>query len=91
MGTRIDDQRLDEFSLLRRGERDAAFVAVETSRRQLTAVILAMINTVERSGSFTDDGHRNVVCWVVGILHVTQRSERAREGGQTRAGPPRDR
>jgi len=74
MGTRIDDQRLDEFSLLRRGERDAAFVDVETSRRQLTAVILAMINTVERSGSFTDDGHRNIVCWVVGIL-ATSRSE----------------
>jgi len=72
MGTLVDDPRLDGFPLLCRGERDAAFKDIEASRRHATAVMLTMISTVEQSGSFTDDGHRNIVCWVVAVLGTSR-------------------
>ena len=74
MQTSVDDPRLDGFSLLCHGDRDTAFSDVESARRMLMSVSLAMIAIVDSSGSYRDDGHRNIVCWVTAVLN-TSRSE----------------
>ena len=68
----VDDPRLSGFALLDHGSRDTAFVDVETCKRHLTAVQMAMINTVEQTASYRDDGHRNIVCWLVALLNTTR-------------------
>ncbi|MEO6125546.1 MAG: DUF222 domain-containing protein [Ilumatobacteraceae bacterium] len=74
MGILIDDPRLEGFPLLRGADRDDVLMSVEAARRQSSAALLSMIDAVELTGSYTDDGHRNIVSWVTAILG-TSRSE----------------
>ena len=72
MGTLVDDPRLNGFEPHDRGHRDTAFLDVEVTRRRSAAVLIAMVDAVDRSDSFRDDGHRNIVCWVVAVLNTTR-------------------
>ena len=67
---------LDEFEQLRGAARDHAYMQVERAVRRLHALQAAMIDRVERTGSYSDDGHRNVTCWLSAVANCSRGTAR---------------
>lgn len=44
---------------------EARLVALEAQRRRVDAEITALLDDVERSGAYTDDGHQSVRSWAM--------------------------
>src|SRR5262249_16744108 len=59
-----------EFAVLRGGERDEAIMGYERLIRRLQGVQADLVREVQRSQSYTDDGHRSVQAWLRQVLNA---------------------
>ncbi|MEO6123669.1 MAG: DUF222 domain-containing protein [Ilumatobacteraceae bacterium] len=72
MGMLLDHPQLEAFqSLTRSAERDAFYLRIETQRRELGALLLAMTATIDATCAYTDDAHRSTACWVQAVVNGT--------------------
>lgn len=63
------DIELAEFVVLRGAERDSAVLGLDREIRRLTVKRAAMIHSVARAATFTDDAHHTARAWVQAVLN----------------------